>query len=928
MDLVNEVIQSNPFVWDVLKSTPWTYHAYEGITHAADAQSTLQLNEEYFKNLTDGADTPKPLQDYYDNGQLNKLSNISGINIPITTSAEYVITPNDIKMGYNAMLGLFQYMTNPTQVNDTVSDPPKTMSPSDVRIERMFDVDTDGNITDTGRTLMQVRSDYAVLAMLNKLGYMPTAGTTVKDITNSFLSEYGNDPAVKRAMGKDDYCYALLSAADPDNHAKINVEIPNTFINKFGEWVTEHKADLESVLENNYSTYPVINEIYNHTNKLNTYTGTMLGKSITMIRPSEAGTSQEAWDAFVAGGMSPVSVAKDLYTRAFTALMSYYTGNTTLYNRFGPVDWEDNNWIVSYAIKFGKTASDYFIEMAVSMTNYTMNRTGAFTDLQFLTTDSRFNTGVLLDSNAGFTNVTPQLPWTMIYSYGFRYMLNNASHYVNGNTINNNNSSIGAMLAGLNSYGGLNIGGYEPNPNVTKDENATEWDPEQTNLEGFINAVTGALTFVQNMAGIDIGLGWTLLNPPFGQNPDIEDSEDDQATAGGYVPDIPDILDDGKTKSKVRTPSQTVQDLREKEAEIQKEIERDIANDPAIPIAPAAELDGGLPPDNNNSITPIPIVPGTPSRGGANSFIRAYKVTDGQLDSLAGVLWSENFLQDILKVCSGDAMSNAIISLMDVYSFIAPSVSSATLITLAGVSTGVNATGKVTDRYSEGDIAQIAYNKLYGDFRDYLSNYELYLPGVGYISLDPSVVLLGSYGHSVFVTIHFKIDFYTGEACYTLYNYNDYTSEHRILIGSYSCNMGAAIPISQRSFSSAVSGIGNSIGGAISGNYGSAVSGLLDVVKGSLGIGGDITTKGNYTANSIALGEKGIYMKITRPLSGMYSDIPTIKNYPDYRVMKLANLKDKGLCSIEPNSLRGDFSVCTKEELEEIKSLLQSGVLL
>lgn len=228
-------------------------------------------------------------------------------------------------------------------------------------------------------------------------------------------------------------------------------------------------------------------------------------------------------------------------------------------------------------------------------------------------------------------------------------------------------------------------------------------------------------------------------------------------------------------------------------------------------------------------------------------------------------------------------------------------------------------------------LVNTTIDNVYGDFRDIdFFKYDLFLPYVGFVPLDPNVYV----GHSLKVEMAFDV---------MTHNIRYYLFCDGIVTDRVDGSVGYNIPITGTDMvnkaRSNLSGLKNMIEGsaeALGGAWKSAtdvtamvtnmgIGGLGKVAAGALEmaqypkqlIRGDISSSMNiYDINYV-------YLKITERQSIYPPEIRQIYNNPCYVVGPISNLH--GYCEIENIQLKSN---CTESEYNEIINLLKGGVII
>ena len=183
-------------------------------------------------------------------------------------------------------------------------------------------------------------------------------------------------------------------------------------------------------------------------------------------------------------------------------------------------------------------------------------------------------------------------------------------------------------------------------------------------------------------------------------------------------------------------------------------------------------------------------------------FTSLYQVTKGELEDLARVLWSNNFVENISKFF---ADPREIIVGLTIMPF-APNVGDPETIIAGGISTGIVG-NPLTSQYQVYDFGEVDIQKAKGNFLDWggYTTITAHLPFVGSHSLDTNDVM----GKTL--SLSYIMDFMTG-SCVACIKVNG--SAHYFFGGA----AGIQVPTSSEDFSrlySSVLSAGASIGGAL-----------------------------------------------------------------------------------------------------------------
>lgn len=335
---------------------------------------------------------------------------------------------------------------------------------------------------------------------------------------------------------------------------------------------------------------------------------------------------------------------------------------------------------------------------------------------------------------------------------------------------------------------------------------------------------------------------------------------------------------------------------------------------PIMPSDDTSEPGGGdaADPDYNPFSDPVDF-PGLPTGGDSIStgFIRVYTPSTSQLQSLAGVLWSDDFVETIKKI-QNDPME-AIISLHSV-----PISLSGTTVTcrVGNFNTGVGMPA-VSTQFHTINLGSIRIPEHWASALDY-SPYvtvDMFVPFCGVVQLQVDDIV----GRTV--SVQMNLDIISGAALISvkcdnsvLYTYNtNIIFRHTISQSSFGPFYQSVLGMLGSTASGAASGgVGGAVGGAIGGAVNVALSKQHAVSRGG-SIGGATGVLGNFYP----------YLIIHRPIQSLAAGFAHFKGYPSNITTSLSSVT--GYTEVESVHLSG--ITCTDTEKAEIEALLYNGVI-
>lgn len=238
-----------------------------------------------------------------------------------------------------------------------------------------------------------------------------------------------------------------------------------------------------------------------------------------------------------------------------------------------------------------------------------------------------------------------------------------------------------------------------------------------------------------------------------------------------------------------------------------------------------------------------------------------------------------------------------------------------------------NVTGKKLSQYLEKyDIGQIEIKPIFNDYRDYMTEYSIYLPYSGIHKLDADIIV----DHTLIIQA--DIDFICGTILYHLIIDDNRNTRD---IYQFTGNCAVEIPITAKDFtgkyqaimSGIFTGIGTMAGGAMAGPPGMAMAmastGMSMVGNAGL-TPGQYIESGKLVSNSSALSIVSPYLIISKPQEET-PNISSTKGRPCHKVKNLSSCS--GFTTIT-NIRLDNIPYATDEDKAALKSMLASGVYL
>lgn len=315
------------------------------------------------------------------------------------------------------------------------------------------------------------------------------------------------------------------------------------------------------------------------------------------------------------------------------------------------------------------------------------------------------------------------------------------------------------------------------------------------------------------------------------------------------------------------------------------------------------------PPDTGDGDSPTIITP----TGGASALWSVYNPSQAEINSLGAWLWSSNFVDQLLKLFSNPM--EAIIGLHKV--FATPPVSGTGSIKVGYLDSGVSA-NLVSAQYTEVDCGTVNCFEYFGNVFDYdpHTKVNLYLPFIGIVPLNVADVMRGVVG------VKYGVDVISG-ACLAKVSVTRDSAGG--VLYTYGGDCSVRYPVSSGSYMSMVSGILSIAGGiaATVATGGAAAPAIMGAAAGVGRLHTDVQHSGTISGNSGAMGAKKPYLIISRPQTAMANDYQKLQGIGANSKQTVYNMT--GFFKMDDVVLT-NVTTATKEELEELRALLKTGV--
>lgn len=294
------------------------------------------------------------------------------------------------------------------------------------------------------------------------------------------------------------------------------------------------------------------------------------------------------------------------------------------------------------------------------------------------------------------------------------------------------------------------------------------------------------------------------------------------------------------------------------------------------------------------------------SAGISGKLLESYIITPGELSNLNDFLWSTNFADVIGKYILGDPMA-CITGIMSL-PFTIPEDNRGSDYNISILNQDTGARGiRLTSLIAYIDCGQLAIRPYWGNFMDYNTDIQIYVPYCGNYHLDINEVM------SSILNLSYKVDIMTGACVATLYVTN---GGCRAPLYTFSGTMGIEYPLSSADRSRLIS----ATMGALSNPPATA---LQTVATGVSANAPNIQHNGAYNGNSGALSPQQPYLIIRRQVQSLPESYSDYIGYPSNITGYIRDAK--GFAKISDTHLN---IPCLKSESEELLNILHTGFYL
>ena len=330
--------------------------------------------------------------------------------------------------------------------------------------------------------------------------------------------------------------------------------------------------------------------------------------------------------------------------------------------------------------------------------------------------------------------------------------------------------------------------------------------------------------------------------------------------------------------------------------------------------------------DNSSDVVPIdPLPTGLWGQG----FVSVYVPTVAQLQAFATQIWRKD-----LKNTWKDLFPSGVLSgIVDCFTIpIQPDTAGTGNISIGAQSVGVQSS-ILANRFKIVDFGNITIGEYFGAFADYTTTkIAVYLPYIGWEQLAPEMVINAT------INLQYKIDCMSGDfvAIISTNRYDKFRFEGVSYV--FNGNCATKIPITSQAgagtsstISAAISGIGGTAAGLMSGNYIGAAMSAASAVNSICADTNKHTfaLKGGFSGAKGQLGAQRPYLIINRPVmeNGAKNQYFNLCGIPSNDYATIGSCRGFTKCyAVKLDD--SNFAGATEDEKQQIISLLQGGIFV
>lgn len=324
------------------------------------------------------------------------------------------------------------------------------------------------------------------------------------------------------------------------------------------------------------------------------------------------------------------------------------------------------------------------------------------------------------------------------------------------------------------------------------------------------------------------------------------------------------------------------------------------------PITPPIDSNGTF--DNTSDIIILPNLESLNLSSALSSeFIRAYYLEKSQVNAFSDFLWSESFTNSILKNQNSpiDNIQKCYLLPFDIVTRDNKSVLKVGNIIFNDSNSEQILAYRIDNQFQEVDFGNIEIKEYYGNYLDYNTDIEIYLPFIGTNKLNIYEVMNST------INLTYRIDILTGNCIALIRVIKDsFGTELNSLLYTFTGNCANELPLNQQINQSMVNRF-NTLTDIILNPF-SAISKVPQIAKDlaySENFGDIMSVKhsSSLNGNNGFMGCYNPYLIITRPINVNPKDYIKYNGLPTFYTSKLSEVKGyveiENIISIQPDNI-------------------------
>lgn len=287
-------------------------------------------------------------------------------------------------------------------------------------------------------------------------------------------------------------------------------------------------------------------------------------------------------------------------------------------------------------------------------------------------------------------------------------------------------------------------------------------------------------------------------------------------------------------------------------------------------------------------------------------FCSIYQMSTAEMQSLASFLWSNSFVDNILKNWQNPLDNIINISIVPLNNEL---IGATQVVKVGNVPTGVNGT-KLTVSLYEKDFGRVNFKELYKNFADYspFTRVSLFCPGAGIRQLNPDDYMDG------YMHLKAYIDIFSGTCVYQLLSVRHGRTH---VVDHIEANISTQIPITGRNFIDAYKAVINGVASIQSGSVTGAISSATEVKP-------TYEKAGSVSGSAMRLSVQTPYIFFDTPQLRQAEKFRQLRGYTSNIYVKLSDCK--GYTEIKYMDMKNIN--LTDTEKDELKNILETGVYI